>query len=414
MKRVPPHPQRLKHLAFFEVLASAPEDSAEARRATAGLLALRMIDHWVLAGPAIVEPESVSVRSVRQAIMAMPPTEPVREALLTIVNTMQMLRHVDLAPVLPRVFAFGQLLERHHGEMALAADAYESVVRLSDTEFDAELMMDGYHRLAFCQRKTGALDLAEETSKAMAKLAGRRKDRARVLRAKIGLGQVAMMRGQLAKADSQFVAVATEAERHELTPEFAMATHNRAVAASLSGNTTNAVVLAHQALKQTHDLTERDRVLADLAAFLVKLEAFDAAMDALRILEVTASTEEPRNSARANLIILAGRTGNRMLFEQLRSDFETVHLPVDGRVNLLIECSVALDEFGDHKAAEITMRDAEALAHANGLAGALEEIHAVRSGTRRNHFVALQRSRHVPLTEEVAADLRQMAAAIAA
>ena len=75
------HPQSLKHLPFFEVLAGAPQGSPEAKLATAGLLTLRMIDHWVLSGAAIVEPESVSVRSVRQAIMALPPNEPVREAL---------------------------------------------------------------------------------------------------------------------------------------------------------------------------------------------------------------------------------------------------------------------------------------------------------------------------------------------
>lgn len=105
MRRSPGRPQTLKHLPFFEVLAEAVEDSREAKLATAGLLSLRMIDHWVLAGPAIVEPESVSVRSVRQAIMALSATEPIREALLTVVNTMQMVRHVDLVPVLPRVFA---------------------------------------------------------------------------------------------------------------------------------------------------------------------------------------------------------------------------------------------------------------------------------------------------------------------
>src|SRR6185369_13512838 len=144
-----PSAQTLKHLPFFEVLAAAPEDSPEALRATAGLLSLRMLDHWVLAGPAIVEPESVSVRSVRKAIMALPASEPAREALLTTVNTMQMLRQVDLVPVLPRVYAYAQLLERHYGSMALAADAYSSVVRLADADFDAELVMDSYANMAF-------------------------------------------------------------------------------------------------------------------------------------------------------------------------------------------------------------------------------------------------------------------------
>jgi tetratricopeptide (TPR) repeat protein len=284
-------PNTLKHLPFFEVLASAPEGSAEARQATAGLLTLRMIDHWVLAGPAIVEPESVSVRSVRAAIMQLPAREPVREALLTVVNTMQMLRHVDLVPVLPRVFAYAQLLERHHGALPLAADGYESVIRLADAEFDAELVMDAMHRLSFCQRKLGQLDAATASSQAMSKLATRRKDRARQLRAKIGLGQVAMLREQYAQADTQFVEVEQAAERLELTRELAMATHNRAVVASRAGRTVDAVILAHRSLKATTDPVERDRVLGDLAAFLIQLEQYEAAIDALRIIEVTAASE---------------------------------------------------------------------------------------------------------------------------
>ena len=55
----------LKHLAFFEAVGEAEENSSKAHAATAGLLMLRLIDHWILAGPVMVEPESVSVRSVR-------------------------------------------------------------------------------------------------------------------------------------------------------------------------------------------------------------------------------------------------------------------------------------------------------------------------------------------------------------
>lgn len=414
MKRATAHPQRLKHLAFFEVLSTAPEDSAEARRATAGLLTLRMVDHWVLAGPAIVEPESVSVRSVRQAIMAISPKEPVREALLTIVNTMQMLRQVDLAPVLPRVFAFGQLLERHHGAMALAADAYDSVIRLADAEFDADLMMDGYQRLAFCQRKLGALDQAAATSTALAKMAGSRKDRARVLRAKIGLGQVAMLRGELASADSQFVAVAVEAERHELTRELAMATHNRAVVASRAGNATDAVLLAHQALKNTHDAVERDRVLSDLGAFLIKSGRFDAAIDALRIVEITASSEEPRMNARVNIVSAAARSGNRQLFETAQTNINIAALPVEVRVNLQIEIARGLRAFDDGPRADELLASALREARASGLAMAIAEIGQVRSDTIADWVPTRDPVDSYDPTSVVAADLRVMAAAIAA
>src|SRR3972149_7790586 len=76
MKRSRTQPQGLKHLPFFEVLGEAPEESPAACAATAGLLALRLIDHWVLAGPVMVEPEAKSIRSVGEAIMKLAGKEP--------------------------------------------------------------------------------------------------------------------------------------------------------------------------------------------------------------------------------------------------------------------------------------------------------------------------------------------------
>ncbi len=412
MKRTPHRPQTLKHLPFFEVLASAPEGSAEAKLATAGLLSLRMIDHWVLAGPAIVEPESVSVRSVRQAIMALPPREAVREALLTIVNTMQMVRHVDLVPVLPRVFAYAQLLERHHGALALAGDAYATVIRLADPELDADLMMDSYLRLAFCQRKLGQLDTAAESSRVLVKMATRKRDRARALRGKIGLAQVSMMHGDLAGADSQFVAVAVEAEKHGLTREFAAATHDRAVVASRAGNATSAVLLAHQALKQTDDPVHRDRVLGDLAAFLVKLEQYDAALDALRILEVTAVSDEPRQAAKVNMLATAARSGNRVLFENARRALDGSALNAEFEVNVKIETARGLSVFGDRDEALELLTQAASQAATLEFRAAVEEIGALRSAISAVPMptrAARALDRHAP-TFEVAADLRRMAA----
>ena len=86
MKRSRGSAPGLKHLAFFEALAENEESTPAFRAATAGLLALRLVDHWALAGPAMVEPESVSVSSVREAIMAMASNDPQREVLLGLIN----------------------------------------------------------------------------------------------------------------------------------------------------------------------------------------------------------------------------------------------------------------------------------------------------------------------------------------
>jgi hypothetical protein len=409
VKRTPSRPNTLKHLPFFEVLANAPEGSAEARLATAGLLTLRMIDHWVLAGPAIVEPESVSVRSVRAAIMDLPANEPVRESLLTIVNTMQMLRQVDLIPVLPRVFAYAKLLERHTSAMKLSADSYETIVRLADTDMDAELVMDAYDRLAFCRRKTSELDAAARASSAVVKMATARKDKSRALQGKIGVGLVSLLRGDFAVAESQLAAVASDAEKAGLDLLYAKATHNRGVVAFRAGRPADAIVLSHRALKHATDPVDRERVLSDLAAFLIKAEQYEASIDALRILELTAVSEEVRGVARLNLISAAGRAGFRALFDSARQALEIETLLPEFQINALVETARGLLLFGEHDEALRLLDSAAAAADNLSLPAARQEIDRlrtappVRTPTESN-------GKHD--STEVAVDLRRMVEAL--
>jgi hypothetical protein len=413
VKRTPSRPNTLKHLPFFEVLANVPEGSPEAKLATAGLLTLRMIDHWVLAGPPIVEPESVSVRSVRSAIMALPAKEPVRESLLTIVNTMQMLRHVDLIPVLPRVFAYAQLLERHHGATALAGDTYESVIRLGDAELDAVLVMDAHQRLAFCQRNVGALDAAHATSTALVRLAARHKDRARGYRGRIGLGLVSMFRADFQAAESIFNAVAVEAKKHGSMTEFALATHNRGVVAFRSKRASDAVALSHQALLHTTDPVDRDRILGDLAAFLINLGQFEAAIDALRILELTAVSHEPKEMAKANLLIVAVRTGNRGLFESARVALRDAQLSVDAQISVLIETAKGVELFATNESASDLLDEAERLAETHSVRSSVAEIaQCRREGASAIRSALGQQTLQNSAASEVARDLRRMANAV--
>jgi len=139
MKRARTQSLGLKHLPFFEAVGESEENSAKAHSATAGLLMLRLIDHWVLAGPVMVEPESVSVRSVRNAIMQLEANDPSREVLLGMINAMQTVREVDIPPVLPRLFAYAGCLEKR-AELKLAADVYGTIARLAEEEYDADLL----------------------------------------------------------------------------------------------------------------------------------------------------------------------------------------------------------------------------------------------------------------------------------
>jgi hypothetical protein len=379
MKRSRNSQPTLKHLAFFEVLAGCGEDSAFGRSATAGLLSLRLIDHWILAGPQMVQPESVSVRSVRNAIMAMPAHEPLREVLLGIVNTMQTLREVDMQPVLPRLAAYASLLERR-SEYKLAADVYETVIRLGEEEFDGDVVVDAYLRLGFCYRTLSVFDSAERAFVDGGRIAKRRKEVARELRSRIGLAHVVMFRGNLPGADEQFVTIFSDCERTGCTAEMAASLHGRAVVAMRRGAIRTATCLAYDALQQTSSAIERERLLADISAMLILEERFDAAYDALLIIDATAISESIRVGAKVNLTALAARKGDREMFDRARASVPTHDMLPEVEVNFLIESARGCRAFGRGEEGESLLLSAQVLAVAHGLNRSLFEIEQMLAG----------------------------------
>lgn len=212
----------LKHLPFFEALAEAGEGTPAFHAATAGLLTLRLVDHWVAIGPVMVEPESASVSSARAAIMTLPANDPQRGILIGLVNSMQTLREVDVQPLLPRIFAFAGTLERR-GSLSLAVDAYECVIRLGDERFDGELLIDSYLRAGYCWRALGSLPKAERTYGIAEKMAKRCRQPARIFRSRIGLANVAVARGNLPNADEMLGQIAIESSSAHCRSELAMA-----------------------------------------------------------------------------------------------------------------------------------------------------------------------------------------------
>ena len=389
MKKPPRNSQpTLKHLAFFEVLAGCAEDSAAALSATAGLLSLRLIDHWILAGAPIVQPESLSVRSVRNAIMAMPPHEPLRDLLLGIVNTMQTLREVDMQPVLPRLAAYASLLEQR-SRFDLAADVYETVIRLGEEKFDGDVVVDAYLRLGFCYRTLSAFDAAERAFVEGGRIAKRRKEVARELRSRIGLANVTTFRGNLPRAEELFVEISADCVRTEQQAELASALHGRAFVAMRRGAVCNATCLAYEALQITQSPTERERILADLSAMLILEERYEAAYDALMIIDVTAISDSIRLGAKVNLTALAARKGDRELFDRARADVPTRDLIPELEVNFLIESARGLRTFGVVRESDVLLLKAREVATAHNLSRSIFEIEemmtsAVAVSAKRN------------------------------
>jgi tetratricopeptide (TPR) repeat protein len=413
MKRSRNSQPTLKHLAFFEVLAGCGEDSAVGRATTAGLLSLRLIDHWILAGAQMVQPESVSVRSVRNAIMTMPAHEPLREVLLGIVNAMQTLREVDMQPVLPRLAAYASLLERR-SEYKVAADVYETVIRLGEEEFDGDVVVDAYLRLGFCYRTLSVFDSAEHAFVEGGRIAKRRKEVARELRSRIGLANVTMFRGNLPRADEMFAEICSLTDTAENEAELAQALHGRANVAIRRGAVKGATCLAYDALQLTKSAIDRERILADISAMLILEERYDAAYDALLIIDATAISESVRIGAKVNLTALAARKGDRVLFERARSEVPTHDLLPELEVNFLIESARGLHAFGEIESSQAILLKARDVALAHGLNRALFEAEQMMAGVVEAPTRKSGRSKDFETsTARVEQGLRELASALA-
>jgi tetratricopeptide (TPR) repeat protein len=413
MKRSRNSQPTLKHLAFFEVLAGCGEDSAVGRATTAGLLSLRLIDHWILAGAQMVQPESVSVRSVRNAIMTMPAHEPLREVLLGIVNAMQTLREVDMQPVLPRLAAYASLLERR-SEYKVAADVYETVIRLGEEEFDGDVVVDAYLRLGFCYRTLSVFDSAEHAFVEGGRIAKRRKEVARELRSRIGLANVTMFRGNLPRADEMFAEICSLTDTVENEAELAQALHGRANVAIRRGAVKGATCLAYDALQLTKSAIDRERILADISAMLILEERYDAAYDALLIIDATAISESVRIGAKVNLTALAARKGDRVLFERARSEVPTHDLLPELEVNFLIESARGLHAFGEIESSQAILLKARDVALAHGLNRALFEAEQMMAGVVEAPTRKSGRSKDFETsTARVEQGLRELASALA-
>src|SRR5476649_1169361 len=122
------------------------------------------------------------------------------------------------------MFAYAGCLEKRT-ELSLASDVYGTIARLAEENFDADLLIDSFLRLGYCQRMMGALSEAEDSYSLAGKIAKRQKETARALRSQIGHAIVVMTRGNLPKSDELLADIALESARAGFDAERARALH---------------------------------------------------------------------------------------------------------------------------------------------------------------------------------------------
>lgn len=337
--------RKLRHLAFFEAIASSDEGDAEWHAASAGLVVLRLVDAWIEEGPRAVAGDDWGLRAVRSAIESLESHEKIKAVLSSIVRLIEESITVDMGLLAPRLMAYGQLLE-YDARWALATDVYTAIVAHTHPVQEADLATQAHLRRGFCLRQTGDLQESLAAYETAGSIASAANDMVGVLRARIGEAKGAIARGNMPRATEILDETIARASTHRLVAVQSMALHDRSDVAFHTGDYELAIKLAYQALAMTESSRERDRILGDIASSFYKLGVHTAARDAYMILAATAQEQYQRWMATLNLMELAAADGEELLFEQYRRSIEVSALPPQLEVMYWHQAGVAYGSLG--------------------------------------------------------------------
>ena len=404
--------RRLRHLPFFEELASHDESTSAWRTATAGVVVLRLVDAWLDEGVAIVADDAWGLRSVRAAVEDVDEGTPIRTLLGRVVDALCE-RKPDIHVVVTPLVAYAQALE-YDAKWRLAADVYHTVLAHLHPMEDSDASIAAHLRLGQCYRHLHFIDDAAEAFASAAEIASSIGDLVGVLRARVGEARLAIVRGNLPRAEEILDETIARAARAELTDVRSRALHERSNVAQIRGQYELAIQLAYEALGHAHSHTERDRILSDIALIFMDLGVFSAARDAYLVLSATAQEEYVRWAADLNLLEISSLTGAEMHFEQYRRSLVTQKLPPFLATAFELNVGLGYLRFSNESKARLHLERALALATDHGINQFLfdaEEALLQLDATAPPQRV----QKDVPLNlEEVANAIRELRASVSA
>jgi len=315
----------LAHLAFFEAAGDQTEEQPAYRAAVAGLLAMRLVDRWVLAGAGDRPPTLRELEAVRRAIEHVD-GGPVREILRNLDAALttswgKLARHVPVV-----LAAYAGILKKE-GTWACAADVYATVASVAPLCDGKELVPSAYLDMGYCYRMVGGrLIEAERAYRRGGAIGNLQGDEYNALLSRIGLANVHMDRGNLPMAqetyDTLIAEIATRSAPVDgpLRDVLARARHGRGDVAYHRGDFQTAAAFFHAAVTDYSDEIRKSAALCDLGTAMVDLGLPDAAHDAYLVAYQTAPELSQRSTAGLNLMRLAFMRDQETVFERYRQD----------------------------------------------------------------------------------------------
>ena len=336
----------LRHLAYYDYLASLEENTPAWKVTLAGLGILSLIDA-AREDKSLIDADWASVRSLSDRVSAVREGDPIRRVLIRIVDDLRG-AGPDWSKVNQSLFAYGRALDLD-GSWTLAVDVFDTVAEIARAERDPQLAIDATTALGGSARRSGDWDRSAEGYAEAAYLADALGDKASGLTVRVGTANTQIARGNLPAAQLIVDEVIAEANSSALDGVLALAQHGAATIAYLQARYADAVPLFHQALQRTINPTVKDNIMSDLAGALFMMGMTEAARDAYLVTSMTSRYQWVRWQATINLMEMASIEGNAESFDSYGRELRNAALDPRLRSYFLLLYGEGSQRLGRHE-----------------------------------------------------------------
>lgn len=304
---------------FWDELARRSDNGFSTNSVAAGLVAMRVVNA-IIDGEAA---EAWGATAARRAADALPDDDACAGALRALGSSLTN-GDQEFLTVAPLVYDYGHALE-NHALWQLAVPVYRSVLR--GVPQVSVISAGAYVRLGRCCINMQWSDLAAEMFERAHLLAKQVGSTTEELLATMGTMRVAVLRGDFATAEKLQELITTRASASRDAGIRSRVLHDAMNLAHWRNDHVAAVKLGLEALPLATEEKERQRILVDLGLALTLLGAYGPAREVLSTVAVHGIESFVRWGAQINLMDLATRQGDPILFDENLRILSGVPLP---------------------------------------------------------------------------------------
>lgn len=355
----------LPYHTYFETLAALGDSNhPDWSHTVAGLAILRLIDDWLdTAEGHMSTPNGATRQSVAALLDHVPPIEPLKPILKSILDGLSVAEQSELEVVAVPLLTYAQQLH-NTGHHTLAHDALAPLLRRALKAQKTDIAVQVALKLAMITRLAGDYALAEEYYDTASLHAHARNDNRSRWIATTGIGKILITYGEIAKAESLYADLENEVLNAGDFQTMRIVFHDQALIASLYHDHHRVIDLIRKAIacSEPRFIDDKEATEIDLALGLLEIGHLEES----RRINLRASTlaNDYLQRRRAMLILLriAMLEGDFQAFNLYRSALALTSLPPLIEIQYRGEVAKGLRFFGQDMEAEIELCKAREIA----------------------------------------------------